>query len=64
MPPLFKRVSNNRNIKQHFEHGCLAIEGQQMKMPKEGEQICFKNDFIKFEAPYVMYANFECVTME
>ena len=32
-------------------------------MSKEGEQIHFNNDFRKFEAPYVMYADFEC-TME
>ena len=64
MSPLFDRVSNNRNIKQkHVEHWCLAIEGQQIKM-SEGEQIYFKNGFRKFEAPYVIYDDFECFTME
>ena len=33
-------------------------------MPKEGEQIHFKNQTRKFEAPYVTYADFECLTME
>ena len=64
MPPLLKRVSIKRNIKTHITNGCLAIEGQQIKMPTEGEQIHFKNDFRKFEAPFVMHADFECLTME
>ena len=42
----------------------VAIEGQQMKVPKEGEQIYFKNHTKKFEAPSVMYADFECLAME
>ena len=33
-------------------------------MPKEIEQIYFKNQTRKFEAPCVMYAGFECLTME
>ena len=33
-------------------------------MLKEGGQIYFKNQTRKSEAPYVMYADFECLTME
>ena len=33
-------------------------------MPKEGEQIYFKNHTRKFEAPFVMYADFECLPTE
>ena len=33
-------------------------------MPKEGEQIYVKNHTRKLEAPFVMYADFECLTME
>ena len=58
------RVSINRHIGKHIGHGCLAVEGQRIQMPKEGEQIYFKNQTRKFEAPYVMYAGFECLTME
>ena len=29
-------------LTKHFDRGCLAIEGQQIQMPKEGEQIYFK----------------------
>ena len=65
MTSLLKRISINRHIKQkHIEHGCLAIEGQRIEMPKKGDTIHYKNKFRQFEAPYVMYADFECVTME
>ena len=33
-------------------------------MPKEGDTISFKNHTRKFEAPYVMYADVECLTVE
>ena len=51
-------------LRKHIEHGCLAIEGQRIQMPKEGEQIYVKNQTRKSEAPYVMYADFECLTIE
>ena len=33
-------------------------------MPKECDTIYFKNHTRKFEAPFVMYADFECLTTE
>ena len=33
-------------------------------MPKKGDAIHYENKFRQFEAPYVMYAGFECLTME
>ena len=33
-------------------------------MQKKGDTISYKNKFRQFEAPYVMYADFECLTME
>ena len=51
-------------LKKHIEHGCLAIESQQIQMPKEGDTIRFKNHTRKFEAPFVMYADFKCLTTE
>ena len=33
-------------------------------MPKKGDTIHFKNHTRKFEAPFVMYADFGCLTME
>ena len=64
MSTLFKRCSIDRHVKQHFGRGCLAIEGQRIQMPKEGDTISFKNHTRKSEAPYVMYADFECLTMK
>ena len=33
-------------------------------MPKEGDNISFKRNNRKFKTPCVMYADFECLTME
>ena len=51
-------------LNKHFEHGCLAIAGQRIQMQTKGGTIHFKNEFRKFEAPYLIYADFECLTME
>ena len=50
-------------LKQHEEQGCLAVEGQKIEMPKAGETIEFKNHFKKLKAPFVIYADFECLTV-
>ena len=50
-------------LKQHEEQGCLAVEGQEIKMPEVGATIEFKNHFKKLKAPYVIYADFECLTV-
>ena len=50
-------------LKQHEEQGCLAVEGQKIEMPKAGETIAFKNHFKKLKAPFVIYADFECLTV-
>ena len=50
-------------LKQHEEQGCLAVEGQQIEMPEVGATIEFKNYFKKLKAPYVIYADFECLTV-
>ena len=50
-------------LKQHEEQGCLAVEGQKIEMPKAGEAIAFKNHFKKLKAPFVIYADFECLTV-
>ena len=50
-------------LKQHEEQGCLAVEGQQIEMPEVGATIQFKNHFKKLKAPYVIHADFECLTV-
>ena len=63
-PHCLRGFQKIETLKSHITNGCLAIEGQQIKMPKEGEQIYFKNHTRRFEAPFVMYADFECLNME
>ena len=63
MSPLLGDFKKIETLRSHITNGCLAIEGQQIKMPDEGEQIYFKSHTRKFEAP-LMYADFECLTTE
>ena len=63
-PHCLRGFQNIETLKSHIANGCLAIEGQQIQMPKEGENIHFKNHTRKFEAPFVIYADFENLTME
>jgi hypothetical protein len=63
-PHCLRGFQSKDTLIKHIDRGCLAVEGQQIQMPKEGEQICFKNHSRKFKAPFVMYADFECLTSE
>ena len=49
-------------LKQHEERGCMAVEGQQIEMPTEDQTMVFKNHYKKLKAPFVIYADFECLT--
>ena len=49
-------------LKKHNENGCLAVEGQTVEMPKADDTIEFKNHYKKLKAPFVIYADFECLT--
>ena len=57
----FKRKSL---LDKHLERGCLAVEGQSVKMPDEGSEIVFNNHYRKFKCPFTIYADFECLTLE
>ena len=63
-PHCLKGFQSIDTLNKHIDHGCLAIEGQRIEMPKKGDTIYFKNKTRRFKAPYVMYADFECLTME
>ena len=42
---------------------CIAINGEQaIKMPKEGENVTFKNYHKELPTPFVIYADFEAIT--
>jgi hypothetical protein len=49
-------------LEQHLENGCLAVTGQSVELPKEGETISFKGHYKTFKCPFVVYADFECIT--
>ena len=49
-------------LQKHLYNGCLAVEGQSVKMPDEGASIEFKNNYRKFKCPFVIYGDFECLT--
>ena len=49
-------------LDEHVEKGCMAVEGQQIQMPKEDDIMVFKNHYKKLKAPFVIYADFECLT--
>ena len=55
-------------LDQHNEQGCMAVEGQRIVMPTFDPDkpdkffIQFKNDYKKLKAPFVIYADFECLT--
>ena len=49
-------------LNKHNENGCMAVEGQQIKMATEDDKMYFKNHYKKLKAPFVIYADFECLT--
>ena len=49
-------------LDEHNETGCMAVEGQQVEMPNENDIMVFKNHYKKLTAPFVIYADFECLT--
>ena len=40
----------------------MAVEGQSVELPMAGSTIGFSNHTRKFKTPYVMFADFECLT--
>ena len=45
-------------LDKHLERGCLAVEGQTVTVPDEGEIIYFKNHEKTFQCPFVTYDYF------
>ena len=42
----------------------MEVEGQQIEMPTPDEKLKFKHHFKKLRCPFVVYADFECLTEE
>ena len=50
-------------LKNHAE-GCLKINGtEKLKMPYKNKNIFFRNYHKQLMAPFVVYADFECITV-
>ena len=42
----------------------MAVEGQQIKLPEKGSLIEFDRYNTKLECPFVIYGDFECLTIK
>ena len=42
----------------------MEVEGQQIEMPTQDEKLKFKHHFKKLRCPFVVHADFECLTEE
>ena len=51
-------------LNKHYEKGCMEVEGQQIELPTPDEKLKFKHHFKKLRCPFVIYADFECLTEE
>ena len=56
--------SSKITLDKHLEKGCMAIEGQQIKLPEKGSYIEFDKYNTKLECPFVIYGDFECLTIK
>ena len=46
-PHCLKGFQTTDTLTKHFDRGCLAIEGQQIQLPKEGDTIHFQKSYQK-----------------
>lgn len=53
---------SQQHLNQHTEKGCMAVEGQQKKCQKKTQIMVFKNGCKKLKTPFVIYADFACLT--
>ena len=47
---------------KHYDKGCMEVEGHQIELPTQDEILKFKHHFKKFRCPFVVFADFECLT--
>ena len=51
-------------LNKHYDKGCMEVEGQQIEMPTTDEKLKLKHHFQKLRCPFVVYADFPCLTEE
>ena len=55
---------HTRKLTENHAEGCLKINGtQKVKMPSKNKNIFFMNYHKQLMAPFVIYADFECITV-
>ena len=61
---LFLQYFISEEILKNQAEGCLKINGtQKVKMPYKNKNIFFMNCHKQLIAPFVIYADFECITV-
>ena len=55
--------THERGLDAHYENGCEVFEGQKIKLPNKGDYIEFNRHNTKLKCPYVIYGDFECLTV-
>ena len=53
-----------QGLEAHIRNGCIAVEGTKLKLPDEGSNTKFSSIYKKFKSPFVIYADFECLTVK
>ena len=63
--PLCRRCVRFMHSKKALEEHrqlCFTNESVRIEMPEESTELCFKNHNRKMRVPFVVYADFECIT--
>ena len=55
--------TTERGLNKHYTDGCKSFEGQNFKLPDKGSYIEFQKYNTKLECPFVIYGDFECLTV-
>ena len=55
--------TKKEGLTKHLEEGCHATDGQQIKLPEKGGYIEFEKYNTKLPCPFVIYGDFECLTI-
>ena len=55
--------TTERGLNKHYDEGCKTFDGQNFKLPDKGSFIAFQKYNTKLECPFVIYGDFECLTV-
>ena len=55
--------TTEKGLNKHYSDGCKSFDGQNFKLPDKGSYIEFQKYNTKLECPFVIYCDFECLTV-